>query len=347
MLRGALQAPGERSDGLILVDTLQPYWVPPFKFKTDVTSDFLLESESRGEGYVLLVHHRNAPPQPFLRGGQPCKMHLTPAQKRRLGLGGLQYVHRSNGVIVECRVRGGAFVPVRRRNDRRRPNSRATVEDNLMIQEAGCTKARWLFLGLRCAPEHEVFQGWTESLLRVLQATLIPSGSVVLQLGRLPPRQCGRRVLRMGSPLQEPECGFGCFARARAPRADFVLCLWCLGDFEDLDAFASAARDTEARAVLCVYWKPLPASSLGRFALCVHGSKITVQVAPDPQTRTTGVVDEAALCEAMGRQAFEEQRLEAPLPKLRRGGHSLHADYEKLAEAVAVRAFARAFTGPR
>lgn len=357
----------QRCDGLILVDTIEPYWRPPYKFKTTVTSDFLLESEAQGEGYVLLVGRPGggvgggrhpevggAALRPLCLGDRPCVLHLSDAQRRRLGVAGMRRLHRSNGVILECRHKGHNFVPLRRRPDRQRPNSATTVEDNLALEAAGCTKIGWLCLALRCAPEHTIFSSWLDALLRSAEASFLADASVVLQVGRLPPRLKGKRgggpsTLLMGTPRQAPEdesaastSSFGRFGEARSPRADAVLCLWCLGDYaDDLVSFARAVRESEARRLLCVLWRPRPAASLGRFALSAHGSVIALQLAPDPSTRTTRAVDEEALARTLADECgFRRvEDFEGRLTSLRPGDHALDDAYAALAQAVGLLAF--------
>lgn len=341
VLRHLLQTTGQASDGLVLVDTLAPYWQAPLKFKTSVTSDFLLESEADGEQYLLLVGGRGATaPQPLLRDGKPCSLALTAAQRRRLGLGNVQRLHRSNGVIVECRSQKGTFVPVRRRTDRYRPNSRSTVLENLRLDDLGCTRPKWLQLALRCAPEHEVFRGWLKAVLRTLEGRFVAPGAVVLQLGGGETSAApGVRLLRMASPGQEPqEAHLGVFGTDRPPRADVVLCLWCLGDFgRGLEAFARAVRETEARTLLCVYWTAQGrVASLGRFSLTTHGDTLALQLPPDPRTHVFGATDDGAAqraLEAEGLRVFPASELPR-VPRLLQGSHSLHEDYVQLAQCV-------------
>jgi hypothetical protein len=157
----------------------------------------------------------------------------------------------------------------------------------------------------------------------------------------------------MASPLQEPSGGgnpiIGRFAESRTPRADVLLLPWCLGDYRGeqlMAAFVGALIESEAFIFLAYFWRASHAASLGRFALSTHdrGTRIAVQIAPDPETRSMGVVDEAQLDEALNACGFirsDGDDLPSLLPTMRAGMHSLHSDYCHLSECLQIVAYRR------
>ena len=61
-----LEQKTDEFDGIIVLNSTDPYWVPPLKWKEEITCDFLLESASNGDGFVLLSE--TTPQQSAARG---------------------------------------------------------------------------------------------------------------------------------------------------------------------------------------------------------------------------------------------------------------------------------------
>lgn len=120
-------------DGLIFASLREVYETPPLKFKQKLTVDFCLERPpgSAAGAYQLLTQHRGQL-KVFQESGRPCRLLLTCQERETLGVP--EAVAREDAIVVECMLpprAGGPWRPVRRREDRSRPNCLQTVLDTL------------------------------------------------------------------------------------------------------------------------------------------------------------------------------------------------------------------------
>jgi hypothetical protein len=176
LVRGSTEAMSRHSDcsdGLILLDVADPYWVSPLKFKPVLTCDFLLESSRGSDDYVLLVGGGGGTVAPWRERGAVVRvslpLRLTRELQQRLGA---RPVTRADAVVVECvRSEQGRFRVCALRPDRVRPNRGKVVAENVRIQEGGCNRPRWLSAAVPEASPPRRFWRYVEACWRALVVT--------------------------------------------------------------------------------------------------------------------------------------------------------------------------------
>jgi hypothetical protein len=196
LIDAALKQRGLHTDGLILVNAIDPYWVPPLKFKEKITSDFLLQRAKHGGGFVFLSkkasasqrNRRGSGGSVFcpLRDKSGAVVHLlTPPPKAVT----VALASNPNGVVVECsRTATGSARIKKLRPDRLAPNRTSVVEENADLHDAGCHRRSWLLKSIS-GPVDAVacFWKYCEALWRfaVKNATQKCGGRLLIVFGSL------------------------------------------------------------------------------------------------------------------------------------------------------------------
>lgn len=138
----ALQQMGPHTDGLILLNAADPYWVPPLKFKQSITTDFLLQEAKNGDGFVFLSKSARRTYE-ILRDKTGAIVRIRTAPKAVAEAFSKQ--HYRNGVVVECaHTRTGGARVKRLRTDRQEPNRTQIARENAELQDLGCHRRSWL-----------------------------------------------------------------------------------------------------------------------------------------------------------------------------------------------------------
>jgi hypothetical protein len=128
-------------DGLIILDPCGSYEsATPYKYKPRITCDFVVEA---AQGALRLLYG-TAETLEVLREGDK-EVLLRPPHETLCALGlERRRPAREHGVVVECAREDGHWNLLRRRPDRRMPNSEIVVRENMALERAGCHLPAWL-----------------------------------------------------------------------------------------------------------------------------------------------------------------------------------------------------------
>lgn len=189
LIEDGLKQRGPHTDGLILVNAIDPYWVPPLKFKENITTDFLLQRAKHGIGFVFLSKKTTAPSsfgafQPLRDKRGTVVRLLTPPKAVATAL-----AKKPNGVIVECaRTATGGARFKRLRLDRLAPNRTSVADENAELHDAGCHRRSWLLKSFSSPVDGVVcFWKYCETLWRfVVKHATQNGGRMLIVLGRSP-----------------------------------------------------------------------------------------------------------------------------------------------------------------
>lgn len=165
----ALSRASANADGLVLVSLDAPYERPPLKFKERVTCDLTLEEVERGRGtarYRVLA--RSERRLLALRWPLPPVLQLSPQELSLVDAPAP--IRRDDGIVVECELRDGRWLLLRRRRDRAHPNDLRTVQSNAALAAAGMHTAHWLLGAVPGMDSRAAVRCWLAALRREVTA---------------------------------------------------------------------------------------------------------------------------------------------------------------------------------
>lgn len=179
-LLSTVGTPARGTDGLIFCDAFDGYTIPPLKFKTSITCDFLLESLSASSSEIsertgAIEYRLNVRAGGRLEEWRPNgRLRISRQARRRLGLEDAVSVEQC--VVLECEQERGHWKPLRLRPDRRQPNSAYAVAANLRLCRSGANLGSWLAANQRRPADEQFLSacwvGFAAAHARALKASL-------------------------------------------------------------------------------------------------------------------------------------------------------------------------------
>lgn len=163
-------------EGFVFTSLSSSYHEAPIKFKFHITCDFLIVStdtddcddEPRQRRFDLYIQKNRQIERFWGHGGVQDTVSLDTKDIQLLGIP-VVGAFREDNVIVELRLVVEAWVCVRRRQDRDRPNTLTTVLENIGIQRSGRSDARFLIKNLASArPALEIQNKIIDAMLRAV-----------------------------------------------------------------------------------------------------------------------------------------------------------------------------------
>ena len=163
-------------EGFIFTSLYSPYQHSPLKFKFHTTCDFLLSSTScvsfTGQRRYHLHIQKKQKIERFGGHGEVQSFAALSAEEETcLGLSH-KGTSLEDGAIVELKLVVTSWICIRRRRDRRSPNTLSTVLENIEIQRSGRCDARFLMKCLSCTkPAAVVREHVIDAMLRAVSVS--------------------------------------------------------------------------------------------------------------------------------------------------------------------------------
>lgn len=254
LLLAEARRPQAGCDGLVFYSALESYGTPPMKFKQTVTCDFLIENarpfssdqERQALEYRLCIQACNGQLQEWRFNGRVI---LSRQARRALGLEA--EIRAEDRVVIECELQGNRWKPLRRREDRRAPNTAATVTSNVRLCKAR-TDLSWLVESRAVVRDRDLLTGcWSDFVRACGRALQEPLG----QHGVRRVRSSGSFFVSEEELLTKSADG----AKESAGKT-LYLCGGFGDNFSSFDAFSAFRRDFEAsdaELLMIVYWRAL------------------------------------------------------------------------------------------